>query len=182
MVDLVSAAKTADAIRKLVEQDLGQVLTQLDLGAAARALSGLESAKDKRAVYWSAVNHIESAEEKLRAGLKSGQHDRAAQMYFHASALKAILYRYLGEEGLARKCFEDSLAIVEEHNRLAGTIGVQFRQTVGAWNPANWFASPAERMARDFRPSRFWEAFGYPGPHFFSLALFLEDGISYWEG
>jgi hypothetical protein len=182
MVDLVSAARTASAIKKLVEQDLADVLAQLDLNAAARSLSALDKARDKRAVYWSAINHIESGEEKLRSGLNSGGHEKAAQMYFQASALKALLYRYLGEEELARKCFEDSKEVMAEHNRLAATFMVQMRQTVAAWNPGFWFDSPAVKAARVFRPSKFWEAFGYPGPHFFSLDTFLEDRISTWEG
>ena len=182
MADLIAAVRTASTIKRLVERDLGQILIDADLDAASAALSGLERARDKRSVYWSTINHVESAEAKLRGRLKTGDALSSAQVLFYLSAIKALIFRYLDEEGLARKCLTDSLDIVETYNRNVQGFRVQIGYVLSFWNPTRWLASGSNvrKTADAFRPAEFWEAFGYPGPHNFSLMIFLEDGIYYW--
>ena len=92
---------------------LAEALAELNLTAARTALVKADTASDKRAQVWSAVNHLEGAvaalDSKLRGGRGKAQYVRPHNWALlghkraYALALMAICYRYLGEEHLAQE-------------------------------------------------------------------------------
>jgi hypothetical protein len=191
MADLLAAARTTAALTKFIEEDLVGLMAQLDISAAGIALSGIPSARDKRSAWWSAVNHLEGAESKLRSRMKTASAFDSAQTYLYISAIKALIFRYLGEERLIAKCLEDSKDIVQAQQRFESTFMSQIKGVASLFKPSTWVEairrSGLRRAARDFRPEPFWEAMGFPGSHDLRLLIVAvgargHSTISYWPG
>jgi hypothetical protein len=173
-----------------VEEDLVGLMVRLDVAAASIALSGVSDARDKKAMWWSTINHLEAAEAKLRSRMESAVAFESAQTYLYVSAIKALIFRYLDEERLVARCLDDSRAIVLQQQRFAGSAKEQIKGVVSLFYPRTWISafrpSSLERAARDFRPATFWEAMGFPGSHELRLKIVAAGArgsgttISYW--
>lgn len=171
-MDLLTVVRTSAAISRFVEKDLRAYLGVLDMQAASNALQSAQLANDKRSAYWSVVNHLESAESKFQEGLNTPHRFQAAQSVVYTLALKAIVYRYLGEEELVKRCFEASADTVARQNELAWKGSNQFLDIFSWWNPGNWAkmirfnSSELGKEAKSFAPEPFWKELGYTGRYF----------------
>jgi len=160
MIDLISAAHSAASLKHFIEQDIASHLITLQFNAAAATLEGLQHAKDKKFVCWSVINHIEDVEQGLISKLKSPNHFQAAKQYIYASALKASLYKYLNEVSLVQKCCDDTLFVVNTHNR--NVENSVLPDSYLLWNPAYWFYmyrynhSNIGKIADSFDAQKFW--------------------------
>jgi hypothetical protein len=160
-MDLLSAVHTSLALREFIEKDIISHLVSIELNAAASALSGIDKAVDKRSVYWSAINHLEVVEQALVSKLDSSNRFEAAKKYVYISALKAAIYKYLGEDGLVQKCCDDSVKVVKTHNY--NEENHQFANIVKSWNPFGWIelrrylTSTLGKVASSFDANKFWK-------------------------
>lgn len=179
-MDLLIAVSNIASLKKFIEKDLVSLLISLELGAAAQALSGLDSAKDKRSVYWSTINHLEVVEQGLIHKLKTSRRFDAAKQYIYISSLKAAIYKYLQEDGLVEKCFKDSLEVVEIHN--VNAKKKEFSDIFSAWNPLGWFEmirfrkSEIGKMSLDFNAREFWQRFAEKNGSFGLLLIDPDPG------
>lgn len=160
-MELLTAIQSLRALKSFIENDLTTLLTSLELRAAAHALEGIERAKDKRSVYWSAINHLEVAEQGFISKLESSQNFDVAKQYLFLSSVKSTIYKYLEEDGLVEKCFEDSLKVVNLQHTYAKKN--EIRDVFLAWNPKNWITSYRFRnsvigkKSLAFDAGRFWK-------------------------
>ncbi len=174
-MDLVGAAKTINTIRQFMKEDLASLLARYDLVAAQNSLAQVDHAIDKRAVYWSTLNHLEAAEAKYEGQLKGSQRFQAAQALIYIASIRAIILTYLGEPHLVRGCLERSLLVVKTQNDNAWKTQSQIADVFAAWNPANMYGlwryirSPLGQAARSFKANDFWVTLGHPGPHMLDL-------------
>jgi hypothetical protein len=160
-MDLLSAAKSAASLKQFLEEDILSLLASIEYNAAANALASAKCAEDKKSVYWSAINHLETAEESLKQQLKSYDRHSAAQKYIFIAAVKATILRHLGEEALVLKCFEETLTVVRlQHENEKKS---QFKDLFSSWNPQNWIAlrkylhSNFGKQASSFDARLFWK-------------------------
>ncbi|MXN91105.1 hypothetical protein GR160_07665 [Flavobacterium sp. Sd200] len=138
-MDLLSAANNAASIKKFVEQDLVSLLIDLQFNAAASTLSGVEKAIDKKSVYWSAITNFNVAQEGLKRKLTSKNRFEVAKQFIYLSALIATIYKYLGEDGLVEKCYDDTLEVVKTQR--VNEKKYEIIDNFSAWLPKNWIES-----------------------------------------
>ena len=167
---LTEVVRTSTAIKNFIERDLLSHLAQLNLSAAASAMAAVQDARDKTSALWSVINHLEAAEATYYAKLSTCQRFEAAQCLLYVKALKAVIYRALGEEKLVKRELDTSVGIVDKQNHDAWNN--QIKDIVAGWNPGNWFAlarhinSEPGKTARAFEAGTFWMQLGYPGRTF----------------
>jgi len=160
-MELLSAIQNVASLKKFMEEDFVSLLISIELNAVTNALSCLERAKDKKSVYWSAINHIEVIEEGLKNRLGTVNRFNVAKEYIFISSIKATIYKYLGEDGLVEKCYEDTISVVEMHNKNAKKH--ELLDVVSWWNPKNWFdtfsfgKTEIGRKSLGFDGKQFWE-------------------------
>lgn len=181
-MDLLAAIKTTHSLKKFVEEDLVDLLIGINFSAASNALQDVALAVDKRSAYWSAINHLQSTEEGFKRQLKTARRHDAAKGYIYISALKATIFRYIGEDKLIGKCLNESLAVLADHNRY--TQSQQISDMFAWWNPTNWIGfikfmnSDFGRAARSFDAESFWKEMGFPGNNFYFLSMdYDEQGL-----
>jgi hypothetical protein len=161
-MDLLTAATNVASLKKFVEEDMTSHFVTLQFGAAANALSGIEHAKDKKSVYWSAINHLESVEQGLKSDLTSIMRENNAADYLYVSAIKAAIYMYMGEKDLAEKCCDDSLQVVRTHN-INFAKASSGSDLLAANNPVNWYKlvrrenAPLTKARWTFDAHTFWQ-------------------------
>jgi hypothetical protein len=174
-MDLLSAVHTSLALKEFIEKDMVAHLVSIELNATANALSGLEKAKDKKSVYWSAINHLEVVEQALKSRLDATDKFVCAKEYVYVSALKAVIYKYLGEDGLVQKCCDDSLEVVKIHNY--NEEHHQFKNFFQSWNPFGWFSlrryltSSLGKAASNFDAEIFWKQLAKRNESFYFLLI-----------
>ncbi|MXN91107.1 hypothetical protein GR160_07675 [Flavobacterium sp. Sd200] len=157
-MELITAVQSIITIRRFVESDLLSHLASIQLDAAAEALANAEIANDKRNSYWSCINHLEDAEAIYKKKINSAKCDEACRYYCYVSALKAVIFRYLGEELLVEKCCEDSQNIENLRRKYKEA------DMLGSFNIPSLFSlvsmvlskGELEIKARRFNPSLFW--------------------------
>jgi hypothetical protein len=178
-MDLLTAATNAASLKKFIEEDITSHLVRLEFGAAAGALSGLELAQDKASVYWSAINHLESVEESLKSQLRSYKRNEATCKYIYVSALKAAIYKYLGEDRLVQKCLNDTLAVVRTQNINAEKY--QLSDMFAAWKPSTWtslydyYHSELGKAAQEFNPTEYWKTMTGREESFYLLTMSMDN-------
>jgi tetratricopeptide (TPR) repeat protein len=106
MLDVITALRAARSVQQFVEAGgLEDAVASIDVKAAQEALRKVNMARDPRAQVWSAVNHLEGAEEAARrAAMNWRLHyfnelsgEVADERHVYVLALLAICYKYLGE-------------------------------------------------------------------------------------
>jgi hypothetical protein len=111
MIELVSALKSARSLRNFIEDGgLEQAVGSIDVSAAVDAIRKMHTAKDPRAQIWSAVNHLEGAEQAYRKAANRWQlrYFNSYESTFMFGKVRYVLclqgacYRYLGEDALCR--------------------------------------------------------------------------------
>jgi hypothetical protein len=161
-VDLISAIQSTTLLAKYMRDDLPRELASCDLRAAANAIKNISSAKDQKSVYWSAINHLESAESKLEP--KNGKYDhfQNAHNLIYLASIRAAIYKFLDEPGLINTAGRKCVDIAKSHNESQTTASTQGKNVVRAWNPFNWFGSSGFiGSARTFDYQRFWSILGH---------------------
>jgi hypothetical protein len=175
-MDIVSVVKFSGAIKKFAEQDLISLLASYDLMAAHNSLKNLSSAKDSRMIFWSTLNHLESAESKYESELIGYNRFQSAQSLIYIVAIRTSILKYLDEPDLIDRCFDYTMEICKKQNDYAWSR--QGRDLISSWNPANWFGlaryinSEFGRAARSFDMKEFWRVLGYEE----AANLFLDTG------
>ena len=181
-MDLISAAQNFSKLKKFIERDLHSLFVKIHLDAAASALSGLDYAKNKYKVCWSAINHLEVVEQTLKAQLRGVSRFEATKKYLYVSALKSLIYKYINEDNLVNKCCDDSLYVVKQHNEY--TESRQLFDIVGFWNSIAWgklirfHNSDFGKKARSFNATNFWKE-NLDRNEFFGLLYMGNDYTSY---
>lgn len=158
-MELLAAIGTYSTLKKFVEDDLYSHLGSIQLSAAAQALSSARYANDKKKAYWSCINHLEDAEALYKSQINTGKRDEMCRCYFYVSALKATIFKFLGEEALMGKCCDDSQEI-EMHRLHYEKSGIpEGLNWPGMFSLIKLVLSKNEFKvkARRFDPERFWK-------------------------
>jgi hypothetical protein len=129
-MDLILALKTASSVKAFVERGaLEEALAAVDISAAEEAMRKVSLAGDRRGQVWSAINHLEGADEALRRvtskrmlryvdGMKV---EDALAKRRYVLCLMAVCYQYLGETRLSGETL-DRAADNTEFNRLPSPL------------------------------------------------------------
>lgn len=159
-MDLLTAAKSLTYLKKFIEDDLKTQIVNLHFSAVESALDAVKYANDKKSAYWSVITHLEDVEQAVLSQLKSIRITEVANQYLYVCALKALIYKYLNENNLVRKCFDDSLALVKKAQAHMNSLAFGLNLFKGVTTPRNWtlIFKPAalERAANQFNPRQFW--------------------------
>ena len=157
-MELLAAVQSLTTLKRFIEKDLLGHLASIQLSAAAATLANVSYANDKKSVYWSCINHLEDAEAIYMSKINTGERDEACRHYYYISALKATIYKYLGEERLMVKCCDDCIEL--ERQRVNNDRG-----TIEAYNPRFMFSllrtvlskNELQIRARRFDSNEFWK-------------------------